>query len=173
MNYSNSLKLIKSTDKWTLTNASQNLRLLALPPRSRLWRHHSQNWRTYFAKCWYTNEGNLKQLTVVSTTFCIIGAEVEQSIQHIWNGIDCPGFDFWYEKRYFSSPKSPDWLWGPPSLLLQYQFLSQGQNGQVVKLNTHQYPVQKLRSGAISLLHPTPSWRGQGRLFFNLLVSHC
>jgi hypothetical protein len=28
-----------------------------------------------------------------------------------------PGFDFWQQKRFFSSPARPDWLWGLPSLL--------------------------------------------------------
>jgi len=58
-------------------------------------------------------------------------------------------------KRFFSSPKCPDWLWGPPSLLFNGHggLFPQELSRWDMRLTTHICLFPRIRSGAI-LPHP-------------------
>jgi hypothetical protein len=62
--------------------------------------------------------------------------------------------------RFFSSPRRPDWLWGPPILLCnEYRFFSLGVMLPGVKLTTHlQLVPWSRKQGSIQPLPQTPSW---------------
>jgi hypothetical protein len=66
------------------------------------------------------------------------------------------------ESRFFSSPRRPDWLWGPPKV--QYNgyrgLLPRGQSGRGVKLTTHLRLMPRSRQcGSMHPLLYRPSWR--------------
>lgn len=66
-------------------------------------------------------------------------------------------------KRFFISPKRPDWLCGPPGLLFS-RVLSWGWSSWDMKLSTHLHLVLTLRmSGALLLLplYACMSWTGR------------
>jgi hypothetical protein len=68
-----------------------------------------------------------------------------------------------------SSPKRPDQLWGPPSLIFNgYPVLAWGKSGRVVKFTTHLQLVPRLGSRAISLLplYDFVAWTGKTLLYY-------
>jgi hypothetical protein len=79
-----------------------------------------------------------------------------------WLDDRCVGVRVPVGLRIFSSPRRPDRLWDPPSLLSNgYRGLfPRGQSGQGVKLTTHLQLVPRSRKrGSIHPLPHTPSWR--------------
>jgi hypothetical protein len=79
-------------------------------------------------------------------------------------GLDDPGFGVLVPvaSRISSSPRRPDRLWGPPSILCggyRTLFLRE-QSGRGVKLTTHlQLGPKSGKCGSIYPLPHTPSWR--------------
>jgi hypothetical protein len=73
-----------------------------------------------------------------------------------------------------SSPKRPYRHWVPHSYALGgYRDSFVGQSGLDVNLTTHLHLVPKLglkMSGAVPLLHLTPSWRGQGQYYLHVFL---
>jgi hypothetical protein len=80
-------------------------------------------------------------------------------------------------RRLFSSPKYRDWLWGPPSLLLNgnrdSRVLHWEESGWVMEFTIRLHAVLRLRmSGAIPL-HPPTCFHGVDRDDFSFLPLLC
>jgi hypothetical protein len=62
--------------------------------------------------------------------------------------LDGQGLILGKDNRLFSSPQSPGWLWGPPSLLLNgyKEFLPQGVKRWNMKLTIHLHLVPRSRT---------------------------
>ena len=77
-------------------------------------------------------------------------------------------------KRFFNSPKRPDRLWGPPSLLFNgyrgsFPKGGGGCSGWGLNFTTHLHIFPRFRmTGAIPLLPYMPSWHGQEQLYLEL-----
>ena len=71
---------------------------------------------------------------------------------------------FGYIRKFFSSPKDPDWLWGPVNFLFsEYQALSPRECSRPgIKLTTH-LPRSRM-TVAIFLFPLMPSWHAQRQL---------
>ena len=78
-------------------------------------------------------------------------------------------------KRFFSSPKCPDRLRGPPSLQFNgyRRLFPLWQDGRGRKLATYLYPVVRLRiTGAIHPPPLMPVWRAKGQLHRYINLRH-
>jgi hypothetical protein len=64
-----------------------------------------------------------------------------------------PGSIFGMDKRFFSSPQHPDWLWSPPSLLSNgyWGLYPQEESSRGVKLTTNLHLVLRSRMVEVNL----------------------
>jgi hypothetical protein len=78
-------------------------------------------------------------------------------------------------KRFFSTAKHPERLWGPPSIQLNGYwglFPPVRKSGLGVFVTTQLHLAPRLRmSGAIPALPHTPSWRAHGQLHFYVILN--
>lgn len=79
----------------------------------------------------------------------------------------------WWSFLSCSVIQRPDWLWPPPSLILNVcrGRFSRVKGGRSANLTTHLYLMLKLRMRKYVPQHHIPSWRAQEQLYSALLLN--